>query len=112
MTPRLHAPVVTDIDREWALTQCPKWASRASMTDPEEVPAADASGRKTLNWDWFVAIQIERFEAFFAHERKTSGDWSRLWRRSWWPKAENSTSVRKAKPHNLSDANRQIGGNR
>lgn len=78
----LRPPIVRNTDRDWSLAQCPVWAVRTgSLTDA-------AGPGKVLNWDFFVADQVERFEAFFAHERKAAGDWSRLWRKSWWPKAD------------------------
>ena len=90
-------PVVTDVDRAWALAQCPSWAVRGPLAGPpvpdpegeisDDVPARKPVG-KVLNWDRFVADQIERFERYFAHERKSAQDWSNLWRRSWWPKAD------------------------
>lgn len=88
---------MTDIDREWALAQCPPWAAR----DGHELGEA---GREVLVWDRFVTDQAERFERFFAHEMKPAEDWSRLWRRSWWPKADPaklypSLVPRDANPH-------------
>lgn len=77
----LRAPVVTDADREWSAAQCPAWAVRG-------FPPDDGKPVRVLFWDWFVSDQAERFERFFCHERKTPGDWCRLWRKSWWPKAD------------------------
>jgi hypothetical protein len=89
----LRPPIVTDADRTWALDQCPVWAVRGS-TDPNppgEIIDTDSEPekpRKVFNWDVFVCWQIERFERFHAHERKLPIEWSGLWRKSWWPKAE------------------------
>lgn len=90
----LRPPLVTNADRDWALSQCPVWAVRGGLfeepqelVDPEdERPKPNAQG--VLNWDQFVMDQIERFERHFAHDRKTYADWSTLWRKSWWPKAD------------------------
>lgn len=102
----LRAPLVTGIDRKWALDQKPAWAVMRTVHVPVidgedmnfaldhetagERIARLAEARKShkLIWDDFVDDQIERFERFFGHERKTFGDWSRLWRTSWWPKAD------------------------
>lgn len=73
-------PVVSDDDRRWALDQCPSWAAR--LDDAADPPPG------VLLWDRFVADQAERFEQFFAHERRAAHDWSHLWRKSWWPKAD------------------------
>ena len=90
------APLVTNIDREWALAQCPAWARRDKIDDGQGEVVDDggwldaeptSSDRDAPNWDLFVIEQIERFEKFFAHERKTYADWSTLWRKSWWPQA-------------------------
>jgi hypothetical protein len=97
MTDSLRPPVVLDVDRQWALEQCPSWAVRDAQDSAEcfdeIVDEADEPKRrdtKRLNWDWFVNDQIERFERYFFDQRKTAGDWSRLWRKSWWPKAQPS----------------------
>lgn len=94
-----QAPVVTDVDREWALRQCPPWAVRAAqveadeLDDPDEGEIVDEPYRrkhnreKPLVWDDFVAEQIENFERFFGDQRKSAREWSDLWRNGWWPKA-------------------------
>jgi hypothetical protein len=96
----LRAPLVTDIDKQWALDQCPAFAYRSKndvLDDGDgeivdETPFERSLRLKAkpdlLDWDWYVEDQIARFQRFFCHERKTFGDWSRLWRRSWWPKAD------------------------
>ena len=77
---RLCAPVVTNTDRAWSEGQRPAWAPPGFPPEGER--------QKVLHWGWFVADQAERFERYFAHERKAAGDWSRLWRAAWWPKAD------------------------
>lgn len=93
------APVVTDADRQWALAQCPVWAVRAGQvnadeTDPDEGEIVDEPYRRKakaadrpLVWDDFVSEQIENFERFFGDQRKSTREWSDLWRKGWWPKA-------------------------
>ena len=88
-------PIVTDEDREWALAQCPAWAVRAQAQandwlddgNPDDAPPTKG-GPGVLIWDYFVTGEIERFERFYYDQRKTYGDWSTLWRKSWWPKAD------------------------
>lgn len=100
-------PIVTNIDRKWALDQCPDWADLGGA----EMDAADAGGEaaevihetaterrqrlaakrqnpKRFRWDWFVDDQVASFERFFAAERRSLEEWSRLWRRGWWPQAD------------------------
>lgn len=90
----LRAPIVTDADRKWSLDQCPPWASRETPEDfarddvDPEAPRQRGERSQRFVWDWFVDDQVQSFERFFAHERKPSADWSRLWRRSWWPKSD------------------------
>ena len=66
-------PVVTDLDRKWAIDQKP------STWDAE---APD------LAWELHVAEQAESFERELAGDRKPPEEWSGLWRRVWWPKAD------------------------
>lgn len=73
--PMRRPPVVTDLDRQWAIDQKPeRWEIEAP----------------TLAWEDHVAEQAERFEAHFGNERKPSTEWRGLWRRVWWPKADPS----------------------
>lgn len=80
-------PVVTDADRQWALEQEPAdWATRSNG----------------LEWATHVAEQAERFEIHYGSERKPMAEWSGLWRRAWWPKADPSIlhpHVAPASPH-------------
>lgn len=98
----MSGPVVTDIDRKWALDQCPPWATLGGGHDVLDEPAGEIVDEtdferaerlkreraKTVvfRWDWFVQDQIEAFERYFSGE--TSRDWSKLWRTVWWPKAD------------------------
>lgn len=103
----MPAPLVTFNDRQWALNQCPAWASRSPIDEdrPElvdtgawlEVESA-APGKHVPNWDSFVIEQIERFEKFFAGQEKSYSDWSNIWRKSWWPKANPSRRFPKSAP--------------
>lgn len=101
------APLVTNADRDWALAQCPGWARREKIDegvgeivdDGGWLDADEKHGDLDApNWDLFVIEQIERFEKFFAHERKTYADWSTLWRNSWWPKANPAKRFPKMAP--------------
>lgn len=82
-------PVVTDIDRQWAMDQEPTgWAEQVEarwLEIPEHQRPLEP-----LTWDQHVAEQAERFEAHFATDRKPAAEWSGLWRRAWWPKADAS----------------------
>jgi hypothetical protein len=66
-----RAPIVTDIERQWAADQ------RPADWDDEVLP-----------WAQHVAEQAERFENYYGHDRKTGAEWGGLWRRVWWPKAD------------------------
>lgn len=84
---RLIAPVVTDADRLWAIDQKPEWWDRnASKRAKRQSPGAPSP----LAWEEHVADQAERFEGHESHvsDRKTQAEWSGLWRRVWWPKAD------------------------
>lgn len=102
-------PVVTDIDRKWALDQCPDWARRSRIEDDADIvdDGAWLDGEPKPheldkpNWDLFVIEQVERFEEYFAHDRKDPADWSRLWRFSWWPKANPEKRFPKMAPKRL-----------
>jgi hypothetical protein len=96
-------PIVNDADRAWAMAQCPPWAKLAE-DDAEVGEIVDdggwldgESGVKSKlpvpNWSDFVHEQAERFEKFFADEYyagrcQLTSDWSALWRKGWWPKAD------------------------
>lgn len=100
-------PLVTNADRDWALAQCPDWARRDKIDDGSGEIVDDGEwldGEPKYedldlpNWDLFVIEQIERFEKFFAHDRKTYADWSSLWRKAWWPKANPQRRFPKMAP--------------
>lgn len=76
--------IVTDADRQWAIEQKPE-------TWDEDAPE--------LAWEDHVAEQAERFEAHFGDDRKSYSEWSGLWRRVWWPKADPSILHPKKAPH-------------
>jgi hypothetical protein len=98
-------PIVMDVDRKWALEQCPPWAVRATPADhdwlddgnPDDAPPVTRKSG-VLIWDFFVTSEVERFERFFADQRKTPADWSTLWRKSWWPKADPRKRYRSLVP--------------
>lgn len=96
-------PIVSDADRAWAMSQCPPWARCYGVDDPDEGEIVDDGGwldrdetfenQKIPNWADFVHEQAERFEKFFTDEYyagkcKPNSDWSALWRKGWWPKAD------------------------
>lgn len=70
-----RAALVTNVDRQWAIDQKPATWDR----DAPEVA-----------WEDHVAEQVERFEGHFGDDRKSYAEWSGLWRRVWWPKADPS----------------------
>ena len=89
-------PLVSDVDRNWAMAQCPSWA-RVHCDDEDFPEIVDDGGwldskpvdkLPAPNWADFVHEQAERFEKYFQGQDKGYGDWSRLWRKSWWPKAD------------------------
>lgn len=104
----LRPPLVTDVDRKWALDQCPAWASlNPPELDPTEGEIIDETdmerhermrraGPGVFCWTWFVDDEIAKFERYFRDERKTYGDWSRLFRLSWWPQADPRRKATKA----------------
>lgn len=103
-------PIVTDIDRKWALDQCPPWATLhgdvAEMddepgeiideTDEERAYRLKRKAEPQFNWSWFVDGQITRFEREFRDERRSYSEWSKLWRKAWWPKSDPFLRMPKA----------------
>jgi hypothetical protein len=90
-------PLVSDADRQWAMKQCPHWASVSFEDEDGEIiddgnwldgASSTMSRLPKPNWADFVHEQAERFEKYFGYEQKTYEDWSALWRKSWWPKAD------------------------
>lgn len=93
--------IVSDSDRQWALDQCPAWAvlTEQEYDEPEldrdpDLPPPPKS-KPVLVWSKLVTNEIERFERFYMGERRGHSDWSRLWRKSWWPRVD----VAKRFPH-------------
>lgn len=102
-------PIVSDIDRKWALEKCPPWMRSESaaaqdccgeIEDRGEWLDGDlrTSKSEVPSWDDFVAEQIERFEKFYAGEYKTRAEWSSLWRKGWWPKTNPERRYPKSAP--------------
>lgn len=102
----LVAPLVTDVDRKWALRQRPAWFPDTDRDEalPEIVDDGawlDSEAKAKLpppNWSQFVSEQVEAFEKFFIGQRKTYAEWSRIWRKTWWPKANPSHRFPKSAP--------------
>lgn len=95
----LRPPVVSDRDRAWALALMPPWCRLGSgdAGPPPEIvddgawldqPGKAKPRDERPDWTLLVDEQIEAFERFYANDRKTPGDWSRLWRNGWWPKVD------------------------
>lgn len=100
-------PIVTDADRKWAIEKCPPWMrmeSASSGHDEIEDNGEWLDGDSRLSkpeapsWVDFVAEQIERFEKFYSGEYKTRAEWSALWRKGWWPKANPERRYPKSAP--------------
>lgn len=70
---QLRPPVVTDIDRQWAIDRKP--------ADWDETT-------RGLDWADWVGEEIERFERKMGEDRKYPEEWSGLWRRVWMAKTE------------------------
>lgn len=104
-----RGPIVTNADRDWAISQCPDWMSRRQYRNqlPEVVDdgrwldvQADAEGEgddapSAFN---FVLEQLEAFEKYFAGQTKTEAQWSYFWRQKWWPKARPEQRYPKSAP--------------
>lgn len=99
-------PIVTDADRKWALEKCPPWMRMESSAGHDEIEDngewLDGDSRlskpEAPSWSDFVAEQIERFEKFYSGEYKTRAEWSALWRKGWWPKANPERRYPKSAP--------------
>lgn len=92
---RLIPPIVTDADRQWAIDQKPAW------WDAKAKLKAERNRCRRLKWETHVADQAERFERHpeFVGERRTAAEWSGLWRRVWWPKADPHVRFPEAAPY-------------
>jgi len=105
--PMRRPPVVTDVDREWALAQKPAdWSERNGgkakpiglrfTADGELIdgiePDLDADDNGGLSWGQHVDEQIEAFERYWSGlgVLKPPAEWSGLWRRVHWPQADPS----------------------
>lgn len=101
-------PIVTNADRDWALRKCPSWMRLDLPSDAEEFPEIVDDGAwldceaktkiKPPSWTEFVHEQIENFERYFTGQFKTRAEWSTLWRKSWWPKANPAKRYPKSAP--------------
>jgi hypothetical protein len=84
---RRIAPIVSDADRQWAIEQKPDWWDAKAL---ERAQRLNPKNPVPLDWTEHVWDQAERFEAHWEHQtdRKPPAEWSGLWRRVWWPKAD------------------------
>lgn len=104
----LVGPVVTNRDRDWALGKCPGWMRLdAEPCGLPEIVDNDAPLDASVKpagllappcWSEFVAEQVERFERYFAGQRKSYAEWSLLWRKAWWPKSDAGRRFQKQAP--------------
>lgn len=105
----LRPPLVTDLDRKWAIDQRPSWARTADDGPVDDGEIVDDGGwlenersrSKALpppNWADFVDEQASSFERFFAGQTKSYAEWSALWRKGWWPKANPEKRFPKSAP--------------
>jgi hypothetical protein len=80
-------PIVSDLDRQWAIDRKPAWWDAKAL---DRAKRNDPSNPHPLDWAEHVTDQAERFERHWEHQtdRKTPAEWSGLWRRVWWPKAD------------------------
>jgi hypothetical protein len=99
------------VDDGAPLDLAPDATADAAPAGPR-APAADADGGviyaaaavraaaryEAPAWGQFVDEQIEQFERYFAGDRKSPAEWSRLFRSVWWPKADPSKRYPKSKP--------------
>ncbi len=91
-------PVVTDIDRQRAIDQKPATWDADVLARWQAIPEAQRP-EAPLAWENHVAEQVERFEAQLAYDRKPAAEWSGLWRRWWWPKADPAVLHPREAPH-------------
>ncbi len=107
----LHPPIVTNLDREWAVAQCPPWCQRGDLSEVcgeivddgswLDSEAKSKSEKDKPNWSMFVAEEVERFERHYANEipvLRSYEEWSRIWRLGWWPKTEPRKRFPKSAP--------------
>lgn len=114
MTSNLRRPIVTNIDREWAMSLMPDWCVRGGDVSEGEViddggcldddtdDASPVLRRGTTmpppNWSIFVLEQIELFEQHYNGEYKSYAAWSTLWRTIWWPNIDPVRRFPKSAP--------------
>jgi hypothetical protein len=77
-------PVVTDVDRAWAMTQKPQ-------TWDEDAPDLDFAD--------VVEEQARAFERELGHLRVRPDEWSARWRYQWWPAADPAIRHPDTAPH-------------
>lgn len=99
-------PIVTDVDRDWAMSQMPPWCRSGSLDDGETVDDGawlddvDDAQRDLgkPSWPQFVAEEIEKFEKHYAGQQKQAAEWSSIWRKGWWPKVSPRKRFPKSAP--------------
>ncbi|MBK8772326.1 MAG: hypothetical protein IPM06_18160 [Rhizobiales bacterium] len=104
----MRPPIITNVDREWAMAQMPSWCQRGDLDelcgeivddggwlDREEVFDGE---RQKPNWSAFVAEEIEKFEQHYAGEQRSPDEWSSIWRKGWWPKVSPRKRFPKSAP--------------
>ena len=98
-------PIVTDIDRQWALAQRPEWARLHNDESADLGEIVDDGGwldgekperQSGPSWFDFVTGEVDRFEQYFSGERKSYSEWSTLWRNGWWPKRREEWAFKMA----------------
>lgn len=105
-------PIVTNLDRDWAIAQKPEWARLHNDESEDLGEIVDDGGwldgekskrNRGPSWFDFVVGEIESFERYFSGQRKSYSEWSTLWRNGWWPKrredwAYKSMAKKKTEP--------------
>lgn len=104
----MRPPVVSNIDRNWAMAQMPSWCQRGSLSDGcgeiiDDGGWLDADDlHETLadapNWSAFVAEEIEKFERHYAGKLNDPAEWSSIWRKGWWPRVSPRKRFPKSAP--------------
>jgi hypothetical protein len=109
MSQTLTRPIVTNIDRDWALEQMPPWFQMGDICTDEFPEIVDDGGWledqrgpaenfEKPSWSAFVAEEVEKFERHYNGERKTYANWTYLWRKEWWPKVSPRKRFPKSAP--------------
>jgi hypothetical protein len=98
-------PIVTNVDRQWALDQKPEWARMHNNESDELGELVDDGGwldgekqerQRGPSWFDFVVGEIESFEQEFSGQRKAYAEWTALWRKGWWPKRREDWAYKMA----------------